>query len=65
MKYLATIKLAYDTSSQTFDTQKEAEQWLDSQNNNNQHTAIVTIYDNSEGWIMKDWYVYNQGEERP
>lgn len=61
MKYLATIKQHYDSSSRTFNSQKEAESWLDSQNNNAEHTTVVTIYD--DNWKEVDSYVYTQGDE--
>ena len=61
MKYLATIKLAYDSSSKSFNEQKEAESWLDSQNNNDEHTASVIIFDDS--WKEIDSYIYTQGAE--
>ena len=61
MKYLATIKQHYDSSSQTFKTEKEAISWLDSQNNNAEHTTIVTVYD--DDWKEIDSYIHTQGEE--
>ena len=61
MKYLATIKQHYDTSSRSFDTEKEAQSWLDSQNNNAEHTTVITTYD--DNWKEVESYVYTQGEE--
>ena len=61
MKYLGTIKQHYDSSSRTFDTQKDAESWLDSQNNNAEHTTVVTIYD--DNWEIVRSYIYTKGEE--
>ena len=61
MKYLATIKQHYDSSSRMFNSQKEAESWLDSQNNNAEHTTVVTIYD--DNWKEVDSYVHTQGDE--
>ena len=61
MHYLATIKMHYDSSSMMFPTEKEAKEWLDSQNNNLEHTTIVTIYDDK--WNEIGSYVYTEGEE--
>lgn len=56
MKYLATIQFKYGSSSMSFRTQKEAESWLDSQNNNLEHTSIITVY--NDNWEEIDSYVY-------
>jgi len=56
MKYLATIKQTYESTSKIFDTQEKAEDWLDSQNNNLEHTTIVTVYDDQ--WHVIKSYEY-------
>jgi len=62
MRYLATIKLGTDSSSKTFDTIKEAKDWLDSQNNNLEHTTIISELDKS--WHIVDWFYYTKGAEQ-
>ena len=59
LKYLATIKHYYDSTTIMFKTQKEAEQWLDENSRN--YKAIVTIYD--DNWEKIDSYVYKEGEK--
>ena len=61
MRYLATIKYGADSWSQLFNTADEAEQWLDENNNNLEHTAVVDELDDN-GKIV-DGYVYNKGLE--
>ena len=61
MKYLATIKFGEDASAQTFDDIKSAKNWLDSQNNNLEHTT--TIAELNEEWIIVDWFYYTIGSE--
>ena len=56
--YLATIKYTYDSQSKTFDTVKEAEQWLDSINNNLQYTTFITEYNNK--WERVGGFVYTE-----
>ena len=60
MKYLATIKYGADSWSQMFNTEEEAIQWIDENNNNLEHTAIV---DEIDGGIVVNGYVYNKGLE--
>lgn len=62
MKYLATIKLGQDSSSKTFDTIKQAKDWLDSQNNNLEHATIISELD--EKWHITDWFYYTEGVEK-
>ncbi len=62
MRYLATIKLGTDSSSKTFDTIKAAKDWLDSQNNNLEHTTIISELDKS--WHIVDWFYYTKGAEQ-
>lgn len=61
MKFLATIKFGEDSSSQTFDTIRKAKNWLDSQNNNLEHTTIISELDNK--WNVVDWFYYTEGAE--
>ena len=62
MRYLATIKLGTDSSSKTFSTIKEAKDWLDSQNNNLEHTTIISELD--DRWRITDWFYYTDGVEK-
>lgn len=62
MKFLATIKFGEDSSSQTFNTIGEAKDWLDSQNNNLEHTTIISELDNN--WNVVDWFYYTEGIEK-
>lgn len=61
MKYLATIKFGKESNAQSFDTIKDAEFWLDSQNNNAEHTTIIAQVDDK--WIVQDWFYYTKGIE--
>ena len=61
MKYLATIKQHYDTSSKSFKSKKEAEDWLNSQNNNYEYTTVITVY--NDKWEEVDSYIYTMGEK--
>ena len=60
MKYLATIKYGTDSWSQSFDTEEEAIQWIDENNNNLEHTAII---DEINGGLVVNGYLYNKGIE--
>ena len=61
MKYLATIKQYYDSSSKSFDSEDKAKEWLDSQNNNAERTTTITIYD--DNWKEIGSYIHTQGKE--
>ncbi len=61
MKYLATIKNAYDSTSQMCRTLAEAEQWLDENNNNMEHTTFIDTYD--DNWRKIDSIVYTKTKE--
>lgn len=52
MKYIATIKYGIDSYSKSFDEKKDAEQWLDSQNNNAEYATYIQEVD-------KNWKVVN------
>lgn len=61
MKYLATIEFSYlDSYSQSFDTIKEAKDWLDSKNYKSQYTTIISELDDK--WQKLDWFYYTKGE---
>jgi hypothetical protein len=59
MKYLATIKLGEDSFSKSFDAEQDAQNWLDEQNNNLEHTTKIDIMDNK--WNLIDSYMYTEG----
>lgn len=61
MKYLATIKQYYDSSSKSFDDENKAKEWLDQQNNNAERTTTITIYD--DNWKEIGSYIHTQGKE--
>lgn len=61
MKYLATIKYGTDSHSQSFNNVKAAKEWLDSQNNNEEHTTVIAEMDDK--WNVKDWFYYTKGVE--
>ena len=59
MKYIATILFADGSMSKTCSTAAEAQQWLDENNNNLEHTTIIDEYDNN--WWKVGGYIYTQG----
>ena len=61
MKYKASIMLPVGTLSQTFNTIKEAREWLDARNNNLEYTT--TISELGENGLPVDWYFYTKGAE--
>lgn len=61
MKYIAQIKLGTDSFSRSFESVKEAKSWLDSENNNIEHTTTISEVDDK--WNVVDWFVYTQGTE--
>ena len=62
LKYLATIKNFYDSTTMMFATEKEATQWLDENNNNLEHTTIISKYD--DNWNLITSYEYTKGKEQ-
>ena len=61
IKYLATIKYSHtDSYCQSFDTIKEAKEWLDKHNNNYEYTTIISELD--KNWEVKDWFYYTEAE---
>lgn len=62
MKYLATIKQAYDTSSKMFNSIPAAEQWLDENNNNLEHTTIIEEFD--DNWRKVGSFIYTEGKQQ-
>ena len=61
MKYLATIKCHYDSESRSFNKEEDAKSWLDSVNNNMEHTTTITILD--DNWKVIGSYDYTLGKE--
>ena len=61
MKYLATIKNKYDSTSMMFNTSSAAEQWLDENNNNLEHLTYIEEFD--DNWEKVGSYIYTQGKE--
>lgn len=60
MRYLATIINKYDRTTMLFNTMTKAEQWLDENNNNLEHTTIIDEYD--ENWNKTGRFVYTEGK---
>ena len=58
MKYIATIIMPSGRISNTFSTVRQAEQWLDSQNNNREYTTIIGEIDNNN--MVVDWFFYTE-----
>jgi len=59
MKYLATIEFGQESSSKSFDNHKEAQMWLDTQNNNGMYKTRIDIM--NDKWIVMDSYIYTEG----
>ena len=60
MHYVATVKLEQDSYSMSFNTEKQAQDWLDSQNNNLNYKTIITKYD--KNWKEIESIEYTKGE---
>lgn len=58
MKYLATIITGIDTFSMTFDTVKDAMNWLDQNNNNGELTTTIEEY--NDKWEKVDGFFYTE-----
>lgn len=61
MKYLATIKKYYDSTSMMFTSIAKAEQWLDENNNNLEYTAIIEEFD--DNWQKVGGFVYTEAKK--
>lgn len=60
IRYLATINYSLtDSYSKSFDSIKEAKDWLDSKNNNLEYTTKISEVD--DGWRVVDWFYYTKG----
>lgn len=59
MKYIATILYKDGSVSKMFSTTAEAEQWLDENNSNLEHTTIIEEYD--QNWWKIGGFIYTQG----
>ena len=57
MTYKAIIMLPNGNLSKEFSTVMQAEQWLDSVNNNFEHTTIVQEVNNN---MVVDWFYYTE-----
>ena len=60
MKYLATVYFPNGMHSEEFPTVREAEGWLDSQNNNLERLTTVQEIDDTGNEV--DWFVYTEGQ---
>ena len=61
MKYMATILFPHGRLSDVFPTVGDAEQWLDSQNNNAEYTTIIDELD--ENGKVVDGFFYTRAAE--
>ena len=62
MHYLATIRYNHtDSFCQSFDTEKEAKEWLDSRNNNLEHPTTITKLDDK--WNTVESFCYTEGSK--
>lgn len=59
MIYVASIRYPHTTYGQAFKCLKDAEMWLDSQNNNLELTTTIETYD--DNWQKKDMFYYTEG----
>lgn len=62
MHYLATIINKYDRTTMMFKSISKAEEWLDSNNNNLEHTTLIEEYD--DNWNKIGGFVYTEGKEQ-
>lgn len=53
--------MGIDSQSQSFDDIHSAKEWLDSKNNNMEHTTIISEVD--KNWKVVDWFYYTEGAE--
>lgn len=60
MKYLATVKKEYDSSSMMFSSMSAAERWLDENNNNMEHLTFIEEYD--DNWNKVSSFVYTESK---
>ena len=60
MTYLATIKYPHTTHSMLFKSITEAEQWLDSKNNNMQYTTLIEEF--NERWEKVSGFFYTEAK---
>ena len=61
MRYMATILFPHGRMSNVFLTVGDAEQWLDSQNNNAEYTTIIDELD--ENGKVVDGFFYTRAAE--
>mgnify|MGYP006896768932 CR=1 FL=1 len=62
MQYLATIVYGNDETTMMFKNKGKAQQWLDENNNNLEHTTIISEYD--DNWNFVSSYEYTKGKEQ-
>lgn len=58
MRYVATVIMPAGRISDTFPTVGQAEQWLDSQNNNYEYTTVIGEIDDNN--MVVDWFFYTE-----
>ena len=61
MKYIGTIYMDASSSARSFDTPRDAEHWLDEQNNNLEYATKVDIVDDK--WNVVDSYWYTEAAQ--
>ena len=58
MRYVATVIMPTGRISDTFPTVGQAEQWLDSQNDNYEYTTVIGEIDDNN--MVVDWFFYTE-----
>lgn len=58
MKYIAIVVMPSSRLSDRFPTIVQAEQWLDTQNNNYEFTTIIGELDDND--MIVDWFFYTE-----
>ena len=61
MHYLATIINEYDRTTMMFKSISKAEEWLDQNNNNLEHTTLIEEYD--DNWNKIGGVVYTEAKK--
>ena len=62
MKFLATFDPHGLDLQERFDTEEEAQEWLDSYNNNADYMTVIDFLD--ENGKVTDGYIYTEGAPR-
>ena len=58
MRYVAVVIMPQGRLLDKFPTVGQAEQWLDSQNNNHEYTTVIGELDDND--MIVDWFFYTE-----